>query len=89
LSQFFIEINKISEKYADYFTVCSSSPSDSDMDCENIEDSGRRLSSTFKVKCNLNCPKTVKKELSECSGSSGNMRRHLKVNIVLGHNIFM
>jgi hypothetical protein len=41
-------MNKISEKYADYFTVCSSSIPDSDKDCEKIEDSGKRSSSTFK-----------------------------------------
>jgi hypothetical protein len=82
-------MNKIFEKYDDYFTVCSSSTSDSDMDCENIEDSGKRSVSTFKVKCDLNCPEKVKKVFSVCSGSSGNMRRHLKVNIVLVHNIFM
>jgi hypothetical protein len=69
-------MNKISEKYADYFTVCSSSTPDSDMDCENIEDSGKRSSSTFKVMCNLNCPEKVKKVFSVFSG---NMRRLLKV----------
>jgi hypothetical protein len=77
-------MNKISKKYADYFTVCSSSITDSDMDCKNIEDSGKRSSSTFKVKCNLNCP-----VFSMYSESSGNMRRHVKVNIVLVDNIFM
>jgi hypothetical protein len=54
-------MNKISEKYADYFTVCSSSTPDSDLDCENIEDNGKRSSSKFRVKCNLNCPEKVKK----------------------------
>jgi hypothetical protein len=57
-------MNKIFEKYDDYFTVCSSSTSDSDMDCENIEDSGKRSVSTFKVKCDLNCPEKVKKVFS-------------------------
>jgi hypothetical protein len=53
-------MNKISEKYADYFTVCSSSTPDCDMDCENIEDNEKRPSK-FRVKCNLNCPEKVKK----------------------------
>jgi hypothetical protein len=49
----------------------------------------KRSSSTFKVKYNLNCPEKAKKVFSVCSGSSGNMKRHLKVNIVLVYNIFM
>jgi hypothetical protein len=69
---------KISEKYAHYFTVCSSSTPDSNMDCENKEDCGKRSSSIFKVKCNLNCPEKVKKVFSVSSGSSGNIRRHLR-----------
>jgi hypothetical protein len=73
------EKNKISEKYADYFTVCYSSIPDSDMDYENIEDSGKRSSSTYKVKYNLHCPEKVNKVFSVCSGSFGNIRKHLKV----------
>jgi hypothetical protein len=69
-------MNKISEKYADYFTVCSSSTPNSDMDCEKIEDSGKRSSSTFKVMGNLNCPEKVKKVFSVFSG---NTRSILKV----------
>jgi hypothetical protein len=42
-------MNKIAEKCADYFTVCSSSIPDSDKDCKRNEDSGKRSSSTFKV----------------------------------------
>jgi hypothetical protein len=41
-------MNKISEKYAENCTVCSSSTPGSEMDCENIEDNGKISSPTLK-----------------------------------------
>jgi murein L,D-transpeptidase YafK len=52
--------------------ICSSSTLDSEMVCENIEDNGKRSSSTFKVKCRKSekVLEVLKEKLNEILQSS-------------------